>query len=112
MSKDEGPPPLDQTMPEWIHELITLAKKDFPEPDKTHPPVEAIKTRICNRPNQNAIIEAPLWVIDVSMFAIPGHTPASTKSTDLRQSLGTALTGITRSSFLGDPWAMLIWGSQ
>ena len=99
-------------MPEWIHELITLAKKDFPEPDKKHPPVEAIKTRICNRLNQNAIIEAPLWVIDVSMFAIPGHTPASAKSTDLRQSLGTELTGITRSSFFEGPWAMLIWGSQ
>ena len=66
-------------MPEWIHELITLAKKDFPELDKKHPLVEAIRTHICNRPNQNAIIEAPLWVIDVSMFAIPGQTPASTK---------------------------------
>ena len=80
---------------ERCHPASTWKQKDFPEPDKTHPPVEAIKTRICNRPNQNAIIEAPLWVIDVSMFAIPGHTPASTKSTDLRQSLGTALTGIT-----------------
>ena len=70
--EDQEAPALDRTMPDWIAELLKLAKADFGKPSGEDPQIEMMMNKMLAR--KEKIHEVPLWTIKLDAFAMPGSS--------------------------------------